>query len=394
MSEEQSPIGNQTSAEPLAARKSPVAAFAPKLVMTPAVMLAVLIIVLLGVLIFMVLRNGMYQPTADPAEITELQAQANALRSQLNRERMALGLRPLEGGSEPMEDIAARLKKDADTMVALAGSFQSLLGEKDLELTAKSAELLRSEQLRQSLAAEATRLQGELQRALVNNSELDLLRRDLTTMKAQRDALASELDATRKELAAKGQGVSKDDMADLQRRFEETLRAKEFFEAKVKELQGDLSKAKLFANSENELLPAAVELCRKLRKLENMPEAEIATAYSSLGAQLGANVLHKFNFATGSSGLSAADQETIRNMVADIPDGDLVLAIGYASETGNVDHNRTLSSDRATAVARLYESVKRPAQLVQAVYLGQTDRFSSKTPEANQLVEIWRIRKQ
>lgn len=394
MSEEQSPIGNQTSAEPLAARKSPVAAFAPKLVMTPAVMLAVLIIVLLGVLIFMVLRNGMYQPTADPAEITELQAQANALRSQLNRERMALGLRPLAGGSEPMEDIAARLKKDADTMVALAGSFQSLLGEKDLELTAKSAELLRSEQLRQSLAAEATRLQGELQRALVNNSELDLLRRDLTTMKAQRDALASELDATRKELAAKGQGVSKDDMADLQRRFEETLRAKEFFEAKVKELQGDLSKAKLFANSENELLPAAVELCRKLRKLENMPEAEIATAYSSLGAQLGANVLHKFNFATGSSGLSAADQETIRNMVADIPDGDLVLAIGYASETGNVDHNRTLSSDRATAVARLYESVKRPAQLVQAVYLGQTDRFSSKTPEANQLVEIWRIRKQ
>ena len=394
MSEEQSPIGNQTSAEPLAARKSPVAAFAPKLVMTPAVMLAVLIIVLLGVLIFMVLRNGMYQPTADPAEITELQAQANALRSQLNHERMALGLRPLAGGSEPMEDIAARLKKDADTMVALAGSFQSLLGEKDLELTAKSAELLRSEQLRQSLAAEATRLQGELQRALVNNSELDLLRRDLTTMKAQRDALASELDATRKELAAKGQGVSKDDMADLQRRFEETLRAKEFFEAKVKELQGDLSKAKLFANSENELLPAAVELCRKLRKLENMPEAEIATAYSSLGAQLGANVLHKFNFATGSSGLSAADQETIRNMVADIPDGDLVLAIGYASETGNVDNNRTLSSDRATAVARLYESVKRPAQLVQAVYLGQTDRFSSKTPEANQLVEIWRIRKQ
>jgi outer membrane protein OmpA-like peptidoglycan-associated protein len=336
----------------------------------------------------------MYQPTADPAEITELQAQANALRSQLNHERMALGLRPLAGGSEPMEDIAARLKKDADTMVALAGSFQSLLGEKDLELTAKSAELLRSEQLRQSLAAEATRLQGELQRALVNNSELDLLRRDLTTMKAQRDALASELDATRKELAAKGQGVSKDDMADLQRRFEETLRAKEFFEAKVKELQGDLSKAKLFANSENELLPAAVELCRKLRKLENMPEAEIATAYSSLGAQLGANVLHKFNFATGSSGLSAADQETIRNMVADIPDGDLVLAIGYASETGNVDHNRTLSSERATAVARLYESVKRPAQLVQAVYLGQTDRFSSKTPEANQLVEIWRIRKQ
>jgi len=84
----------------------------------------------------------------------------------------------------------------------------------------------------------------------------------------------------------------------------------------------------------------------------------------------------------------------VRKLIGDIPDGDLVLAIGYASETGNVDKNRTLSSDRATAVAELYAAAKRPAQLVQAVYLGQTDRFSSKSPERNQLVEIWRIRKQ
>ena len=91
--------------------------------------------------------------------------------------------------------------------------------------------------------------------------------------------------------------------------------------------------------------------------------------------------------------MSAADDQLIRNLVADIPDGDLVLAIGYASETGNVDSNRTLSSDRATAAAQLFSSVKRPTQLVQAVYLGQTDRFSSRIPERNQIVEIWRIRK-
>ena len=392
MSEEQSPIETQTVAEPPAG-KSPAAGFASKLAMTPTVILALLIIILLGVLIVMMPRQGANKPAVDPADLTDLQAQANVLRSQLNRQRMALGLAPLEGGTEPIEDIAARLKKDADTMVALAGSYQSLLSEKDLELKDASEKLLRSEQTRQSLGAESARLQGELQRALVNSSELDLLRRDLAAMKAQRDALATEIDAARKELAAKGQGASKDELADLQRRFEESQRAKEFFEAKVKELEGDLSKAKLFATSENELLPAAVELFRSLRKLENQPEPEIAAAYGTLGAQLGANVLFKLNFATGSSGLAAVDQEAIRNMVADIPDGDLVLAIGYASETGNVDKNRTLSSDRATAVAELYSSVKRPGQLVQAVYLGQTDRFSTKTPEANQLVEIWRIRK-
>jgi outer membrane protein OmpA-like peptidoglycan-associated protein len=278
-------------------------------------------------------------------------------------------------------------------MVALAASFQAMLADKDIEIKAKNAEILRLEQLRESFAAESKRLNDELQRALVSGSGADLLRRDLDGMKAQRDALATELASVRDELAAKGKGVSADDFADLQRRYDETLRAKEFFEAKVKELEGDLSKAKLFASSENELLPAAVELFRSLRLLEGKADSEIATEYSSLGVKLGANVLHTLNFATGSSVLTPADDELIRNLVADIPDGDLVLAIGYASETGNVDSNRVLSSDRATAAATLFSSVKRPTQLVQAVYLGQTDRFSSRIPERNQIVEIWRIRK-
>ncbi|MCU0778949.1 MAG: OmpA family protein, partial [Akkermansiaceae bacterium] len=259
--------------------------------------------------------------------------------------------------------------------------------------TAKNAELIRSEQLRQTLAAESARLQGELQRSLVAGTETDLLRRDLTAMKAQRDALAAELNSVRAELAGKSAGASADEFADLQRRFEETERARSFFESRASELEAELSKARLFASSENELLPAAVELFRSLRKLEGKPDSEISTAYSSLGASLGANVLHTLNFATGSSELSTGDQETIRTLIEQIPDGDLVLAIGYASKTGNVDSNRVLSSDRATAAAQLFSEIKRPGQIVQAVYLGQTDRFSSRIPERNQLVEIWRIRK-
>ena len=378
MSEEQTPIEETTAVS--------------KSTMPPAVALAFVIIALLGVLIVVTLR-GNRGGGAGEAEMNELQAEASALRTQLNRERMAMGLRPLEGGPESMEDIAARLKKDADAMVALAGSIQSMLMEKDAEISAKSSELIRSEQLRQSLSAEASRLQGELQRALVSGSDADLLRRELTALKSQRDALAAELASLREQLAAKGQGVSADDYADLQRQLEETQRAKSFFEARVAELEGALNNAKLFAKSEDELLPAAVELFRSLRKLEGKSDAEISTAYSSLGASLGANVLHTLNFATGSSELTPAEQDTIRGLVADIPDGDLVLVIGYASETGNVDANQTLSSARATAGAELFSSVKRPGQKVQAVYLGQTDRFSSRIPERNQIVEIWRIRK-
>lgn len=354
--------------------------------MSPNMVLAFVIVALVGVLIVMGLRGGFGSGALGSSDVTQLQAEANAIRSQLNRERMSMGLRPLESGSESADDIAARLKKDADTMAALATSLESMLGEKDAVIAAKSSELLRSEQLRQSLAVESSRLQGELQRALVSGSEAERLRREFDLLKSQRDALTEEL-------AAKGNSVASDEFDELQRRLDEAVRAKDFFENRVKELEADLAKARLFASSESELMPAAVELFRSLRELENRPDSDLTTAYSSLGVKLGANVLHTLAFPTGTSALTPDDEEIIARLGAEIPDGDLMLVIGYASETGNVDGNRTLSSDRATAVAQKFSSIKRPGQLVQAVYLGQTDRFSSRIPERNQLCEIWHIRK-
>ncbi len=361
----------------------------------PMVVLGFVIIALLGGLVAIALRGGFGHATSDPAEVAKLKAETNALQNQLNRKRLEFGLRPLEGGSESIEDVASRLKKEADTMVVMAGSLEKLLTESEATNRATESKLLQSETSRQNLAADSVRMQEEIRRALVVSSEADLIRRELATAKSRNDALMSELDQTRKELAALGEGASKADLAGLQRRLDEALRAKDFFEAKVNELQNELSttKSKLFAASENELLPAAVELIRSLRKLENLPDSDITQAYSKFGVELGAEVLRKLEFPTGSSKLNPADEGAIKNLVADIPDGDLVLAIGYASETGNVDGNRTLSSDRATAAAQLYSSVKRPGQPVQAFYLGQTDRFSSRVPERNQLVEIWRIRK-
>lgn len=359
----------------------------------PAVALAFVIIALLGVLIVMVLRNGSLVSSVANGDLTGLQAEVDARRAELSRQRVAMGLSPLDGTAEPIGDIANRLKKDADSLVALAARYQEMLAEKDSELAARSAELINSEKLRKSLFAENSRLQSDLNRALINGSDADRLRADMASLKSQRDALYAELESLREKMKSMSAGASAEDYADLMRRYEETKRAKEFFEARVKELEGDLSKAKLFASSENELLPAAVELFRSLRLLEGKPDSEITTSYSSLGAKLGANVLKTLNFATGSSVLNAADDQAIREIVDQAPDGDLLLAIGYASKTGNVDSNQRLSSDRATAAAQLISSIKRPGQLTQAVYLGQTDRFSSRIPERNQIVEIWQIRR-
>jgi outer membrane protein OmpA-like peptidoglycan-associated protein len=361
----------------------------------PMVVIGFVIIALLGALVVIAVKRGGFGSNADPKELAEMQAKTDAMRSQINRERMAMGLPPSEIGGESIEQVAERLKKDADTLTVLAGGLEKLLTEAEARNRAKDSELLTSEQSRQSLASDNVRLQEEIRRGLVGAADADRLRAELIAAKARNDAMLTELDTLRKEAGSNRGGASKEELADLQRRLEEALHAKDFFEARCQELQAqyESAKSKLFASNENELLPAAIDLVRSLRKLEGLPDSEISAAYSRFGVDLGANVIRKLDFATGKSDLSAVDDQALRQLVNEVPDGDLILVVGYASETGNVDGNRTLSSDRATAAAELYSSVKRPGQLVQAVYLGQTDRFSSRIPEHNQIVEVWKIRK-
>lgn len=318
-----------------------------------------------------------------------------ALRAELeevNRRSQSKGM-PTLGGGEQLEDIAMRMKKDADNMVLLAARYKQLIDESNAEMVKKNAELLSTRQYGQGMTNELLRLKNELQQAKPAAYEAEGLRREVAELKTQRETQTSELATLKQQLAAMGEQSSKADMDDLKRRFDETLRTKDFYESRAKQLEAELGKARLFAKSENDLLPAAVALFKTLRKLENQTDADISKAYSKIDVDLGAKVVKTLTFPTGSAKMGATDEEPVRGLVKDVPDGDLLLVIGYASETGNVDGNRTLSSDRATAVAELLTSVKRPAQLVQAVYLGQTDRFSSRQHERNQLCEIWQIHK-
>ena len=363
--------------------------------LNPVLVLLFMILAMLIVMAVTILRRGGGPAgTQEDPTVAAIRADLDARRSELNRQRMAMGLPPLDGGSEPVEEIAKRLKADADTLAGISGKFQQMLADKDTELSARNADTLRLEKLRQDVSLENGRLQSELQRALIASDGNERLKMMLADSQAQREALSREVATLKEELAVAGAGVSEDDFADLQRRYEEVLREKNFYEARAKELEEASQKADLFAESENELLPAAVELFRRLRKMEGVKDSDLTTEYSRLGVDLGANVLHTLSFATGSSTLSKEDLSQIDEIVsAEVPDGDLTLVIGYASETGNPEANQNLSSDRATAAAEYFASNKRPGQLVQAVYLGQTDRFSSRVPERNQICEVWRIRR-
>jgi outer membrane protein OmpA-like peptidoglycan-associated protein len=336
--------------------------------LNPVLILLFMILAMLIVMAVTILRRGGGTTgTQEDPTVAAIRADLDARRSELNRQRMAMGLPPLDGGSEPVEEIAKRLKADADTLAGISGKFQQMLADKDAELSARNADTLRLEKLRQDVSLENGRLQSELQRALIASDGNERLKMMLADSQAQREALSREVATLKEELAVAGAGVSEDDFADLQRRYEEALRAKDFYEARAKELEEASQKADLFAESENELLPAAVELFRRLRKMEGVKDSDLTTEYSRLGVDLGANVLHTLSFATGSSTLSKKDLSQIDEIVsAEVPDGDLTLIIGYASETGNPDANQNLSSDRATAAAEYFASNKRPGQLVQA----------------------------
>lgn len=356
--------------------------------LNPMVFLLFMILALLIVLAVTSLRQGKGtdETSDDPAVL--------AMKAELNRQRIAMGLSPVEGTSEPVEDIAERLKADADTLAGISGKFQQMLAEKDSAISARTAETLRLEKLRQDTALDNDRLRNELQLARISSSETDRLKTMLLDAQSQRDALSVELAEARQKLSEQAGAVGADEFADLQRRYEEAVRSKEFFEDRVKQLESAAPQADLFAESVDELLPAAVELFRRLRKLEGMAESDLTTEYSKLGVDLGANVLHALDFATGSSELTEEDKRRLDLIIAEeVPDGDLALIIGYASETGNLDANQQLSSDRATSAAEYFAARKRPGQKVQAVYLGQTDRFSSRSPERNQICEVWRIRR-
>ena len=113
--------------------------------MSPVVFLLFMIFAMVVVLAVINLSNysGKGSVETDSPQLTAHEAELRALRTELNRERMAMGLSPLPEDSEPIDEIAERLKGDADTLIAIAGRFQQMLGEKDVEISQRSGEILR-----------------------------------------------------------------------------------------------------------------------------------------------------------------------------------------------------------------------------------------------------------
>ncbi len=356
----------------------PAAAKPATLAVPPSVLiLGFVVVVLLGVLVAISLRPKEKVAASDDSAIRDLKGSLLAERENLNQRRLSQGLTPLSagGGLESAEVVAKRITDDAATLVGLSKGSVDLIAAKEAEYARTSKELA------DALQAQAM-LREKNQDLMVEASTAMLARRDLEKANAVIASMQKDIERLSKGPAEMGQVMAERDrmraqVAELQ--------------ARIAELQAQASKSSLFAGTESQLFKEAVELFRSLRTLENKTDSEITQAYSQYGLKMGASVFGQISFPTGSSELAPTDVERVRSFVGEAADNAYIIVIGYASETGNVDDNRVLSSDRATAVAQILDAAKKPGQHVQAAYLGQTDRFGSRVPERNQICEVWQI---
>lgn len=360
------------------AAETPVAT--PKSANPPVsvIVLGFVSVALLGVLVALTVGGRQDKDSGHDSEtMRELKARIQLQQQTLNTERAKLGLAPMFGEDkiESAETIAARITEDTATLVALSKGVKDIIADKDAELAARNKEWQEAVKLQTSLRDELAQARKERDRALIDNSGAATLREQLEAANRRIVSLNDEVRHLR-EGSADAAGFAEE---------------RSMLQARIRELENKLSQAALFAGTEDQMFHEAVELFRSLRDLENQPDSAIARAYSQYGANLGATVLDKLDFETGSATVQPGDEEKIAAFAAGAPDNALLFVIGYASETGNVDQNRTLSSNRATAVARALDAAKKPGQRVQAAYMGQTDRFGSKFPERNQICEVWQI---
>ena len=162
----------------------------------------------------------------------------------------------------------------------------------------------------------------------------------------------------------------------------------------IQRLRALLDRKSLFVESEGDLPAPAARLFTKLRSLEKTTPQQLEASYQNISSSMGAEVIHRQNFEVGSSQITFDREQIIKDALKKRQtNGSYFLVVGYASQSGGATNNQALSANRATTVASVVNALKATDQKVQAVYLGETSRFSRNSEPENQICEIWEIKK-
>lgn len=386
--------------------------------------LIVIVVALLFILlIFSLNSNGLFaQKTKE--DTTTLLARNAQLRADANAARQAQGLPPYPDGANSARTMADRIQRDATSLASLTSQWEKEFARKDEALRKLEMELSAHSQNSQQLYGQIAELQKRLAAAgdastqvisLKNNlqdsqNQISLLRQQLDTHQGRptNDQLAalnqqlqaSEDRAQKLTLQIDGLLKSKQDSVELNK-YNEALAELEKIRPlvntqryEIQRLRALLDRSNLFIDSYKDLPAEAATLFERLRGLEETNPQQLASAYQSIGKALNARIVHRQTFSVGSSQVPFTREAIIREAITkNKGTQSFYLVVGYASQTGGKEANRELSAKRATTVASMVNTIKDSGQQVKAVYLGETKRFSAEDNQANQICEVWEIKK-
>lgn len=387
--------------------------------------LIVIIVVLLFVMLLLTMNGKMFQSSKTPgSDITALKSRNSQLRAEINAERASRGLPPLPEDASSARMMADRIQRDATSLAALTSQWQTELEKKDEALRARESEIAGHTQNAQRLYAQITALQAKIDQQtnasdqvvrLTNdlkiaqnqidsyrkqvaefqgrptNEQQALLRKQLNESIDKRNQLELQVDTLLAQAKNKIDKSKYDDVVAELAKLKPQLRKQGY---EIQRLRAELDRAKLFIESEKDLPAQAARLFAKLKTLENVNEQQLKAAYKNIEATLGARIIHRQSFATGSAQITYDRESIIRDIIGKSQDANAYfLVVGYASKSGGKQANRELSSKRSTTVASVVNVLRATGQEVRAVYLGETDRFSSTNEMANQICEVWEIKR-
>ncbi|MGB0990882.1 MAG: OmpA family protein [Akkermansiaceae bacterium] len=388
------------------------------------VALIVIIMVLLCVMLMFSMNGKLFTKSKKaPSDYAAAEAQNAQLRADLNAQRKAQGLPPLPENASTAQSTADRIQRDASSLASLASQWQNLLTEKDQRVRDLEQQLIAQERLTSSSIQRNSELQAQLDRAGNAETLLAGLRSDLARAKQQLASYQDQVAALqnrpsneamtllRKQLndAIAASGKLQTELDQLKVQMQNTVPRSRYDElaaelAKlrpennklrylVQKLRAELDRTRLFIKAKD--LPAeAARLFARLKTLEDATPQELQAAYQNIGETLGAKIIHRQSFATGSSQINFDRESLIKDLVSKSKDENaFFLVVGYASKSGGEVSNQELSSKRATTTASVVNLLKGANQDVKAVYLGETKRFSPTKQLENQICEIWEIKR-